>query len=316
MSVPIITFTMNPAVDTFGETERIFDDSKSRCQQSTQEPGGGGINVARNINRMGGQALAIFPAGGLNGELLKQLLARDNTPFQAIPIKADTRQNLAISERYSGKMFHFVFPGPELTQLELDNCWKKIFSQPEPPRYLILSGSIADSLPPDFYGDITTQANQLGSKVILDSSGAALHGALYHDAFLAKLNRKEFSSLGYSEHDGLVTLAEQMRERVKSGAARNLIVTLAKGGALMVTQTGETFAFMPPKVEIVSHVGAGDSFVSALTFQLMQGTSIVEAFRYGVAAACVTVQTRGNQLYDLALLEDIYKKTQPLAFTR
>ncbi|RUO38471.1 phosphofructokinase [Aliidiomarina shirensis] len=312
MRFPIITFTMNPAVDTFGETERIFDDSKSRCQQSHQEPGGGGINVARNISRMGTSALAIFPAGGFNGELLKQLLARDNTPYFAIPISADTRQNLAIIERYSGKMYHFVFPGPDLSESELQACRNALLERPQHPDLLVLSGSIADSVPANFYGEITHQANEIGIKVILDSSGAALQGALYNGAYIAKLNRKEFSSLGYSELDDIPTLFCQMREEVKKGAVRNLIVTLAKGGALLVTETGEELAYMPPKVEIVSHVGAGDSFVSALTYQLHQGTPLAEAFRYGVAAACVTVQTKGNQLYDLELLQEIYKKTQPL----
>lgn len=313
MYSPIITFTMNPAVDTFGETERIYDDSKSRCRQSSQEPGGGGINVARNISRMGTPALAIFPAGGLNGELLKQLLARDNTPYQAIPIAADTRQNLAITERYSGKMYHFVFPGPELTELEQSKCKEALLGQPQKPEFLVLSGSIADSVPASFYGEITEEANELGIKVILDTSGAALQGALNHGAYIAKLNRKEFSSLGYSELDDIDILFSQMRECVENKIVRNLIVTLAKGGALMVSETGEELAYMPPKVEIVSHVGAGDSFVSALTYQLHHGKPLAEAFRYGVAAACVTVQTKGNQLYDLELLEEVYKKTQPLA---
>lgn len=313
MHAPIITFTMNPAVDTFGETERIFDDSKTRCQQTRQEPGGGGINVARNIIRMGAPALTIFPAGGLNGELLKQLLARDNTPYKAIPIDSDTRQNLAVTERYSGKMYHFVFPGPELSEAEQDACRNALLEHQQLPKFLVLSGSIADCVPASFYGEITKKANDLGIKVVLDTSGTALQGALYNGAYIAKLNRKEFSSLGYSEFDDTATLSAKMREIMAKGAVRNLIVTLAKGGALMVTESGEEFAFMPPKVEIVSHVGAGDSFVSALTYQLYQGASLPVAFRYGVAAACVTVQTKGNQLYDLELLETTYKKTQPLA---
>ncbi|EGN75004.1 hexose kinase, 1-phosphofructokinase family [Idiomarina sp. A28L] len=313
MYAPIITFTMNPAVDTFGETERIFEDSKTRCQQTRQEPGGGGINVARNIIRMGTPALAIFPAGGLNGELLKQLLARDNTPYQSISIASDTRQNLAITERYCGKMYHFVFPGPELTKAEQDACRNALLEHQQLPEFLVLSGSIADCVPASFYGEITKKASALGIKVVLDTSGAALQGALYNGAYVAKLNRKEFSSLGYSELDDIATLRAQMREIMAKGAVSNLIVTLAQGGALLITESGEELAYMPPKVEIISHVGAGDSFVSALTHQLYQGKSLDVAFRYGVAAASVTVQTKGNQLYDLDLLEVTYKKTQPLA---
>lgn len=313
MPASIVTFTMNPAVDTFGETEKVYDDSKSRCSQSSQEPGGGGINVARNITRMGTPAVAIFPAGGLNGELLKQLLARDNTLFEAISIAADTRQNLAITERSSGKMFHFVFPGPVLTENELKQCRNALLERPTQPDFLVLSGSIGESVPINFFGDLTKAAAKKGIKVALDSSGAALTSALYSGAYVAKLNRKEFSSLGYDEFDNIPTLFAQMRALVAKHAVQNLIVTLSKGGALLVTDKGEEHAYMPPKHEIVSHVGAGDSFMSALVYRLHAGESMLNAFRYGVAAASVTVQTKGNQLYDLQRLEEVYQKTQPLA---
>lgn len=130
---------------------------------------------------------------------------------------------------------------------------------------------------------------------------------------MAKLNRKEFSSLGYDEFDDIPTLFTQMRDLVAKQAVQNLIVTLAKGGALLVTDSGEEHAFMPPKHEIISHVGAGDSFMSALVYRLHAGESMLTAFRYGVAAASVTVQTKGNQLYDLQRLEAVYQKTQPFA---
>lgn len=308
----IITFTMNPAVDTFGETEQIFDDSKSRCEQSSQEPGGGGINVARNITRMGTPALAIFPAGGLNGELLQQLLARDNTPFQAIPITADTRQNLAITERCSGKMYHFVFPGPTITATELAAIRSALLAREAKPKFLVLSGSLGTSVPADFFGEITRTASKQGIKVALDSSGQALTGALHCGAYVAKLNRKEFASLGYTEHENIPQLFAEMQEQINAGAVKNLIVTLAKGGALLITETNQRYAFMPPAHEIVSHVGAGDSFMSALVFRLHQGLPIEQAFRYGVAAASVTVQSKGNQLYDLAKLEQTYLATYEL----
>ncbi|RUO23936.1 hypothetical protein CWE09_12365 [Aliidiomarina minuta] len=297
----IVTFTMNPAVDLFGVTEEIFDDSKSRCRQTALEPGGGGINVARNVRRMGSESLAIFPAGGLNGELLKSLLEKDNTQFKAIPISADTRMNFAITERKRSIMQHFVFPGPDLSTTEWDACQQAVLDQP--CGYLVLSGSLPDNAPHNFYVDITQQANQKGCKVMLDTSGVALQESLYQGAYLAKLNRKEFASLGYDENDDIPTLTQQMRTLVDKGAADVLIVTLSRGGAVLVAQDGSEYQFSAPKVHIVSHVGAGDSFMSALAHQLNQGADLKTAFKYGVAAACVTVQTEGNQLTDLGWLQ-------------
>ena len=70
----IVTLTMNPAVDESTTVPYVLPDRKLRCQAPTYEPGGGGINVARAIRKLGGDALACFPAAGPAGELLKRLL--------------------------------------------------------------------------------------------------------------------------------------------------------------------------------------------------------------------------------------------------
>ncbi|WP_113907734.1 1-phosphofructokinase family hexose kinase [Aliidiomarina celeris] len=317
MSIDIVTFTMNPAVDVFGVTDEIFDDSKSRCDKASSEPGGGGINVARNIQRMGSQTMAVFPAGGVNGALLKKLLAADKTPFTAIEVADETRQNFAITERKRKVMHHFVFPGPVLSETEFQQCQDSIFSCAPQPRYLVLSGSLPSTVPVTFYREVITKANQKGTQVMLDTSGPALSESLFAGAYLAKLNRKEFASLantfnnnpsGFDEHADMETLYQQMKGLVAKGAVQVLIVTLSRGGAMLVSANGEAYLYTAPKVHIVSHVGAGDSFMSALVHQLNQDAELKTAAHYGVAAAAVTVQLEGNQLTDLNWLERMCKE--------
>ncbi|MCC5854143.1 MAG: 1-phosphofructokinase family hexose kinase [Idiomarina sp.] len=314
-STPVVTFTMNPAIDVFGVTDEIFDDSKSRCDRSSIAPGGGGINVARNLQRMGTKATAVFPIGGVNGELLKKLLDRDHTPYLAVPIQEETRQNFAITERKNKVMHHFVFRGPVLSQQEWQACQQALLNIEPQPSFLVLSGSIPDTVPSSFYNDVVSQVHERGTKVILDTSGKALSETLFCGAYLAKLNRKEFSSLGYNEDDDVETLCQQMVELVERGAVEVLIVTLNRGGAVLVSRDhtdhpGQRVFFAAPQVHIVSHVGAGDSFVSALAHQLNLGTPLIEATRYGVAAASVTVQLEGNQLDDLEWLERMVKEIE------
>lgn len=299
----IVTLTINPAIDVFGITNEVFDDSKSRCEKASSLPGGGGINVARNIHRMGSSVAAVFPAGGLTGELLKGLMKQDGTPFFAVDIKEETRQNFAITERKGQKMHHFVFPGPQLSEQEYQACHDALFRFAEHPKYLVLTGSLPGNIPNNFYKEITNQAHHKGVKVILDTSGEALKESLYSGTYLAKLNRREFASLGFDEHVSIQALEKQMASLVHDGAVDNLIVTLNRGGAVLVSKRGESYFFEAPSVHIVSHVGAGDSFVSALTHQLNKGASLQQATHYGVAAAAVTVQLEGNQLHDLDWLE-------------
>lgn len=298
---PVLTFTMNPAVDLFGETQQIFDDSKSRCIQTALIPGGGGINVARNMRRMGSDTIAVFPAGGPNGQYLAQLLDDDGQRYQVIPTAAHTRQNFAITDKSREIMHHFVFPGPKLTNAELNMCLDTLLTKSK--KLLVLSGSLPDNVDPTFYADVTGAVKKTGTKVLLDTSGKALSETLFRGAYLAKLNRKEFSSLGFDESAPVDILKAQMADMVERGAVDVLIVTLNRGGALLVSKDGDSFYFSAPKTTIISHVGAGDAFMSALAHQLNQGAPLKQAFRYGVAAAYVTVQCTGNQLEDLDWLE-------------
>lgn len=95
---------------------------------------------------------------------------------------------------------------------------------------------------------------------------------------------------------------------VSQGFTDNLIITLDADGALLATRAGEKFHAHPPKTEVISHVGAGDSFVSVLVHQLDSGKTVMEAFRYVVAAAAAKVNTPGNQLMDLEKVEAIVKQ--------
>ncbi|WP_373187321.1 1-phosphofructokinase family hexose kinase [Halopseudomonas sp.] len=303
----IATVTMNPTVDLFAETERLVEDGKSRCHNVTREPGGGGINVARNLHRFGMDVVAILTAGGLQGELLKRILQREMLTFHCVDIQDETRQSLALTEKASARLFHLVFPGPELQESEWQRCIDAFDALKPKPDYLVLSGSLPGGVPTHFYVTLACSATAAGTRVILDTSGKALTGSHGKCIYLTKLNFGEFAELGYSgprEHSSILTA---MAKVIDQGLTENLIVTLDADGALLASGAGEKLHARPPETRVISHVGAGDSFVSVLVHQLDSGKSIAEAFRYGVAAAAAKVSTPGNQLMDLERVESIAK---------
>jgi len=299
----IATLTMSPAVDLFATTEALHMDSKSRCAINHREPGGGGINVARNLKRLGLDVLAIFPAGGHHGELLQEMLTHYELPFKAVPTAAETTQNIGLSESTTGKQYHLVFPGAELKEAEWNQCLTAISELSPAPEYLVISGSLPPSVPTDFFARVAELAASRGIKVVLDTAGPALKPTLEVGVHLAKLNREEFAELGYDgdgELEGRLALMGQM---VEQGYAENLIVTLGPNGALLATRDGERLHAAPPPTPVVSHVGAGDSFVSVMTCQLARGMPSAQAFRYGVAAAAAAISAPGNQLDGLERVE-------------
>ena len=110
----IVTLTMNPALDQSTSVPYVLPDRKLRCQAPTYEPGGGGINVARAIRKLGGDALACFPVAGPAGELLQQLLEAEGVPQRSVPVAGWTRENLNVQEEVSGRQFRFCMPGAAL----------------------------------------------------------------------------------------------------------------------------------------------------------------------------------------------------------
>lgn len=303
----IVTLTMSPAVDMFATTEQFYTDSKTRCQIVSRAPGGGGINVARNLKRLGLDVLAIFPAGGHHGDLLESMLVNEALPCLRVPIVCETTQNIALSESASGTALHLVFPGARLEPHEWQACMDAVLKAETQAEMLVISGSLPAPIPEDFVARIINECHVKGIRVVLDTSGAALRAAFKSGVYLVKLNREDFMAMGYTGADTPNDRMKAMQQMVADGFAENMVLTLGPDGALLASQSGEALHARPPSVEVVSHVGAGDSFVSVMTCKLYQGRSVQEAFCYGVAAAAASISTAGNQLEDLGWLEQVYQ---------
>jgi 6-phosphofructokinase 2 len=299
---------MSPAVDLFTTTEVLNVDSKSRCRIVAREAGGGGINVARNLHRMGAAVEALFPVGGYNGQRLLDLLAQEGVPARTITVANETTQNIALAEQATGKQFHLVFPGAELQVAEWQSLLAMIDELQPAPAYLVQSGSLPPGVPPEFSAQVATLAKARGIKVVLDAAGPSLLQASRAGVYLSKLNREDFVTLGYRGSDDMESRLAAMTRMVADGYAELLVLTLGAEGALLASRDGARLHAAPLPVEVVSHVGAGDAFVSMMTARLALGDNAAEALCYGVAAAAAAISTPGNQLRDLALVDSIRHK--------
>ena len=119
---PIVTLTPNPAIDISTSVEEIVPIRKLRCAEARRDPGGGGINVARVVQRLGGMVSAIYPAGGATGELLRRLVERERVQGVAIPMVEETREDFTVLDQKSGKQYRFVLPGALLSEQEWRVC--------------------------------------------------------------------------------------------------------------------------------------------------------------------------------------------------
>ena len=113
----ILTITLNPAVDLETRTPELVPGDKLRCTPPRVDPGGGGINVARAIHVLGGQARAAVAVGGPVGTGLVERLRAAGHDVAPLPSPGETRQNLSVIEEDTGAQYRFIFPGPGLARV-------------------------------------------------------------------------------------------------------------------------------------------------------------------------------------------------------
>ena len=301
----IVTLTLSPALDIATQIPRLCADAKLRCALPEYAPGGGGINVARAIHRLGGHALALFPAGGASGQQLIELLDAEGVANQPLAIAARTRECLNVVEQASGRQYRFVLPGAGLTAAEQQRLLAALEALPTPD-YLVISGSLPTELPADFLPQLLQGASRCGVRCILDSSGEALRQALaVGGLFLIKPNLNELSQLAGETIAGPERLASLAQGLVDSGGCEHVLVSLGAQGALLVGP-GMSERIAAPTVERRSTVGAGDSMVAGVTLKLAAGASWSQALRYGVAAGSAAIISDGSELCRLADTERLF----------
>src|SRR5579864_1346099 len=200
----IVTITPNPAVDLSTSVEKVLPVHKLRGLWQRRDPGGGGINVARVIKRFGGDASALYPVGGVTGDLLVKLLDNEGITSLTFPIAAETREDFFVTEISTDQPYRFILPGPQLEVSEWQECLR-LLSAIEPfPRYLVASGSLPGGVPDDFYARLATIAKQRGASFILDTSGPALAAAVVEHVDLIKPNLGEMRELiGHEPSDAI-----------------------------------------------------------------------------------------------------------------
>ena len=172
---PIVTLTLNPAIDAACEAEVVRPIHKIRTTNEEFCPGGGGINVARTVRDLGGDALALYLAGGATGRVLDELAAAIGLSCRPIAIGGHTRISHVVYERSSGLEYRFVPEGPFVTEDEWRTCLAEVAGIT--CDYFVASGSLPRGLPADAYAQVADRLPR-DTKFVLDTSGAALAHAL------------------------------------------------------------------------------------------------------------------------------------------
>ncbi|MBI5015366.1 MAG: 1-phosphofructokinase family hexose kinase [Deltaproteobacteria bacterium] len=304
---PVLTLTMNPALDKSSSVERVVADRKLYCKPPRFEPGGGGVNVSRALRKLGGESVSLFPCGGPTGRQLLELLEQEGPTCLPIPIEGRTRESLAVHDETTGQLYRFGMPGPRLREEEWRRCLEGLAALEPKPAYLVASGSLPPGVPADFYAQVARIGNRVGARVVVDTSGEALRLALQEGVYLIKPNIRELRELTGRELLDETDQEELALELVRTGRSTAVALSLGAAGVLLATSEG-CERVRTPVVPIKSKVGAGDSMVAGMVLSLARGMSVREAVRFGVAAGAAAVMTPGSELCRREDAERLYRQ--------
>ncbi|MHC5307159.1 1-phosphofructokinase family hexose kinase [Bartonella sp. LJL80] len=301
----VLTVTFNPTVDAASETDTVRPTRKIRTSDESFHPGGGGINVARVIHRLGGHVTALYASGGVMGHVLSHLLDERGINCVKIDIAGNTRINNVIHERSSGMEYRFIAEGPVMDELE----WRKAVTEVNNQdwNWLVVSGSLPRGVPSAVYDTFIELAQTRQAKIVIDTSGDALHYVLKKGGLtMVKPSQGEFEICTGTVYNSADEIAKAAQKLCRQGAAEIIAVTLGHQGAVLAT-TNDTLYLPSPHVKVLSASGAGDSFVGGMVHALALGWNAEDAFRLATACGTAAVAEKGTGLCQIADIKRLYQ---------
>jgi 6-phosphofructokinase 2 len=304
----IVTLTINPSLDKSTHFSKLVAEQKIRCEKPRYDAGGGGINVSKAISKLGGSSTCVFTSGGSSGEMLEDLIENEKLKSSVIKTKNWTRENFIAFENATKSQYRFGFPGNEFSEDEKDSIIEVVSKLNA--EYLVISGSLNEGLPSNFYQKIAETAKASDIKVIVDTSGEALQKVLETGVYLIKPNIGELAKLIGVERLELPEVEKAAKDLIEKGSSEIVVVSLGAEGAILVSKN-ETHLVKAPKAEKKSTVGAGDSMVGGMVWALSQNKTLKEVIQIGVCCGTAATMNEGTQLFKVEdvkrLLEEMQK---------
>lgn len=294
---PILTVTLNPALDLATEADEVRPGPKLRCDMARADPGGGGINVSRVVLRLGGQSMAFVALGGPTGDRVAALLKREKIVHRRFDAPGETRESLAVTDRGTGAQYRFVMPGPVWPRSAERSLLSALGAATSPGALVVLSGSIAPGLAHDLPERLLARIGRVGARLILDTSGETLAAAVQapRPAHVLRMDAAEAETLAGAQLRTRGDSADFAESLVRRGAADIVVIARGPDGSVLATAKERWFA-AAADVPVKSKVGAGDSFVAAFTLAMARGTALPRALQEGMAAASAAVMTEATEL--------------------
>ena len=276
----IYTVTFNPSLDYIVSVDDFKLGITNRTSSELILPGGKGTNVSTVLKNLGLESTALgFVAGFTGNEIVKRL--------NDIGIKSDfisiengiSRINLKLKS-IDGTEINGA--GPDISEEKVNELMDKL-NQLKEGDVLVLAGSIPSSMSDNIYRDIMADLKDRGVMIVVDATKDLLLNVLEYHPFLIKPNNPELGEI----FDVKLTTREEVipyGRKLQEKGARNVLVSMAGEGAVLIAEDGQVFDAPAPKGKLINGVGAGDSMVAGFVAGWIEKQDYEYAFHMGVAS--------------------------------
>ncbi|WP_299744433.1 1-phosphofructokinase [uncultured Rossellomorea sp.] len=276
----IATVTLNPAIDVRYTLSQFQIGGVNRVSSIEKTPGGKGLNVTRVLSGLGNRVTCTGFLGGNSGAWIQNQLSHMDLHEHFISIKGETRSCLAVLSKEG--QTEILEPGPVIGTDEIERFHRVFAYLMGTVDYVVVSGSLPEGIPNDFYKGLSNIANQSGVRMLLDTSGPALFESMDGKPFLIKPNKEEFNALIGRKTNSKSDMLQQAQSICQKGVPY-VLLSLGAEGAFLVSENRVLFARIP-NVNVVNPVGSGDSMLAGFTHAYSHGYPIEEVLKW--ACAC------------------------------
>ncbi|MDT0310115.1 1-phosphofructokinase [Streptomyces sp. DSM 44917] len=278
----ILTVTPNPSLDRTYEVPGLRRGAVLRAAGDRVEPGGKGVNVSRAVAAAGVRTAAVLPLGGPEGALLARLLGEQGIEAVGVPLAGSTRVNVTLVEP-DGTLTKVNAAGPELTAPEAGALLEAVRSRSAGADWIACCGSLPRGVTPAWYAELVARAHRAGTRIALDTSGAALLAALAARPEVVKPNAEELAG---AVGRPLATVGDAVKaaEELRARGAATVLASLGADGQILVSEAG-TYWGHARVAAVRSNVGAGDASLAGFLAEGGNGpAALAAAVAHGAAA--------------------------------
>jgi 1-phosphofructokinase len=294
MNSKIATVTLNPAVDHTVAIPHFQADRVNRVQWERLNPAGKGVNVASFLADFDCSVAVSGFLGIENARFFQDFFVQKNISDRFVLVPGKNRVNIKVIDAEQNQITDINFPGHSPIASDVTRLFQVIDQLIPECDWFILSGSIPASVPTNIYAQLIDRLKAANKNVLLDASGDSMRLAIPCVPYAIKPNLTELQELLGRSLEDSKAVVEAAHELLAQGI-HTVVVSMGAEGAIFAEKTA-TVAALPPPIEVVSTVGAGDAMVAGFVAGKLQGLSLADCARLATAFSMGALSQVGARL--------------------